>query len=230
MTATAAPPPVTVDVGIVGAGRFGLALARAALRAGLSVAVASTRHPAALQRELDRDAPGATASTVALVAGGAVIAVLAIPLGRLHSLDPQLFSGRVLVDATNYAPLWDNRLLPEVSAAASSSELVRDLLPGARVVKALNHLGADELDDDSAAPGDPARRALAVAGDDDDAVRLALALVERLGFDAVDAGPLAVGKRLEPSSHVFNGWYTRAQLEAMFDSPRRSPAPWPLPR
>lgn len=208
-------------LGVVGAGRFGCALARLALRARLDVLVASTRHPADLGPLLLVNAPGATAATAEEAATRTDVVVLALPLGRLRALDPAPFRGRVVIDATNYSPLWDNRLLPEVAAAPSTSELVQRHLVGAHVVKTLNHLGADELEHDAAPPGQPGRRALAVAGDDDGAVGLAMGLVERLGFDAVDAGPLAAGKELEPRSHVFNGLYDRDQLTVLFAGRRR---------
>ncbi len=139
------------------------------------------------------------------------VVVLALPLRRVPELDPALFRGRVVVDATNHLPVWDGPL-PELATAPSTSEWVQRHLAGALVVKTLNHLEAGELEEDAAPPGTPGRRALAVAGDDDDAVRAVLALVDRLGFDAVDAGPLAAGVALEPRSHVFNGLYARDEL------------------
>jgi hypothetical protein len=154
-------------------------------------------------------------------AARADVVVLAIPLRRLHGLDPEPFRGRIVIDATNHSPLWGDPPFPGLADAPSTSELVQRHLAGACVVKTLNHLGIDELEEDAAPPGTPHRRALAVAGDDGAAVLAAMAVVDRLGFDAVDAGPLAAGVALEPRSHVFNGLYTREELAALFGAPGR---------
>lgn len=196
------------SLGIVGTGRLGGALARLARRAGLEVRTVSSRDPA--------EALAAAAACDAVV--------LALPLRRLRDLDPAPFAGRIVIDATNHVPLWDGPV-PGVAEAPSSSEWVRDHLPAARLVKTLNHLGVDELEDDAATPGTPGRRALGVAGDDAAAVAAAMALVELLGFDGVDVGPLAAGAALEPSSEVFNGLYDRDELAALFRAPSRRPGP-----
>lgn len=199
-------------VGIIGAGRLGLAVARLALRAGLDVVIGAST--ADIRGRVAREAPGATAATAAEAARRGDVVVLALPLRRVPELDPALFRGSIVIDATNHLPVWDGPL--PALAAPSTSEWVQQHLPHARVVKTLNHLAADELEFDAAPPGTPGRRALAVAGDEDEATRTVLALVERLGFDAVDAGPLAAGVALEPNSHAFNGLYTKAQLQALF--------------
>jgi predicted dinucleotide-binding enzyme len=119
----------------------------------------------------------------------------------------------------------DIRLIIEVMApgaiavtaadAASSSEMVQDFLVGARLVKTLNHIGYHELESDHSPVGTPGRRALAVAGDDAAARAVVMALVERLGYDAVDAGVLADGVVLEPGTEIFTGSHDRAGLEAL---------------
>ncbi len=212
-------------VGVIGAGRLDTAIARLAVRAGLEAYVAGSRDPAALRDRLAREVPGARAGTVPDAAACDVV-VLALPLRRLRELDPAAFAGRVVVDATNHVPLWDGPV-PGVAASPSSSEYVQAHLVGARVVKTLNHLGADELEHDAAPPGTPGRRALGVAGDDPEAVRTAMALVERLGFDAVEVGPLAAGAGLEPNSAVFNGLYDREELAALFSRPVPPTPPGP---
>lgn len=192
-----------ISLGIVGTGRLGGVLARLARDAGFEVrTVSSSDSPAALADAASSD-----------------VVVLALPLRRLRELDPAPFAGRVVVDAMNHVPLWDGPA-PDVETAPSSSEYVQGYLRCARLVKTLNHLGADELDDDAAPSGTPGRRAVGVAGDDAEAVRTVMALVERLGFDAVPAGPLAAGVLLEPRSDVFNGLYDRDEMAALFQRSR----------
>jgi predicted dinucleotide-binding enzyme len=80
---------------------------------------------------------------------------------------------------------------------------VQARFPGARVVKSLNQLGYHELDEYTRAPGAPDRIAVAAVGDDGLAVRTVMSLVDRLGFDPVDGGPLANGKLLEPDGSPY---------------------------
>ena len=79
-------------------------------------------------------------------------------------------------------------------ASASLAEAVAFLAPGARVVKAFNHLQPQLV---SGAPGaEGGRRVLFLSGDDARARAAVGALIEQLGFFAIDLGPLAVGARL----------------------------------
>jgi 8-hydroxy-5-deazaflavin:NADPH oxidoreductase len=201
----AAPTDVaaTERVGIVGAGKLGTTLARAAVAAGYEVAVASSGPAERLALSLDVLAPGAVASTVQDVAESADVIVLAVPVHRFRELPGNLFDGKILVDAMNYWPDTDGED-PELAAAdGGSSVVVQAHFPGARVVKSLNQLGYHELDDYPRAPGAPDRIAVAAVGDDRLAVRTVMHLIDRLGFDPVDGGPLAKGKLLEPDGSPY---------------------------
>ncbi|GAA1641109.1 NADPH-dependent F420 reductase [Georgenia ruanii] len=201
-------------VGILGAGRVGTALARQALRAGFRVLVAASGDPAAIGLIVEVMTPGAVAVHAADAARRADVVVLSVPLRKYGTLDPGALTGKVVVDAMNYWPETDGHL-PDLEAAPSSSEMVQAFLPGARVVKTLNHIGYHEVETDGAPAGTPGRRALAVAGDDAAARAAVGDLVERLGYDAVDAGPLAAGAALEPGTEIFAGRHDRAALERL---------------
>jgi 8-hydroxy-5-deazaflavin:NADPH oxidoreductase len=190
-------------VGIVGAGKLGMALARAALAAGYEVAVASSGPAERIALSVDVLAPGALVTTVDSVVEFADVIVLAVPAHRFRQLPSDLFDGKILVDAMNYWPDTDGED-PELAAAdAGSSVVVQAHFPGARVVKSLNQLGYHELDDYPRDPGAPDRIAVAAVGDDRLAVRTVMHLIDRLGFDAVDGGPLAKGKLLEPDGSPY---------------------------
>ncbi len=181
-------------VGIVGAGKLGTALARAALAAGYEVAVASSGPAERIALSLDVLAPGAVASTVEEVVDFADVIVLAVPAHRFRQLPSELFDGKILVDAMNYWPDTDGDD-PELAAAdGGSSIVVQAHFPAARVVKSLNQLGYHELDEYPRDPGAPDRIAVAAVGDDRLAVRTVMHLIDRLGFDPVDGGALAQGQ------------------------------------
>jgi len=187
----------TKRVGIVGAGKLGMTLARAAVAAGYEVAVASSGPAERIALSVDVLAPGAVASTVEDVADSAEVIILAVPVHRFRELRSDLFDGKILVDAMNYWPDTDGED-PELAAAAGgSSVVVQAHFPGARVVKSLNQLSYHDLDDYPRAQGAPDRIAVAAVGDDKVAVRTVMELIDRLGFDPVDGGPLAKGKLLE---------------------------------
>ena len=195
--------PATKRVGIIGAGKMGMTLARAAGAAGYEVAVASSGAAERIALSVDVLAPGALASTVEDVADSADVIILAVPVHRFRELPSDLFDGKILVDAMNYWPDIDGED-PELAAAdGGSSVVVQAHFPGARVVKSLNQLAYHELDDYPRAPGAPDRIAVAAVGDDRLAVRTVMRLIDRLGFDPVDGGPLAKGKLLEPDGSPY---------------------------
>jgi predicted dinucleotide-binding enzyme len=204
-SAAAAAPADAVArerVGIVGAGKLGMALARTALAAGYEVALASSGPAERIALSVDVLAPGALVSTVGSVVDFADVIVLAVPVHRFRQLPSDLFDGKILVDAMNYWPDTDGED-PELAAGSGSSVVVQAHFPGARVVKSLNQLGYHELDEYPRDPGAPDRIAVAAVGDDRLAVRTVMHLIDRLGFDAVDGGPLAKGKLLEPDGSSY---------------------------
>ncbi|SEI98079.1 hypothetical protein SAMN05421637_0630 [Demequina mangrovi] len=190
------PAPVPASVGILGRGRVGAVLARLARDAGLDVATASSA---------DDPAEACTRDVV----------VLAIPLGRFRTLPAPLLRGRLVVDAMNY--WWElDGARPELDdPTTSTSETVAAFLDGARVVKALNHASVWELENLALPAGHPDRRGIAVAGDDPGDRAAVAALVDALGFDPVDAGPLAAGVAFEPPTDAFGSDATAEELREM---------------
>ncbi|NUL48491.1 NAD(P)-binding domain-containing protein [Cellulosimicrobium funkei] len=192
---------------ILGAGRAGTALARAAASAGLDVRIAASRPPAALRLHLAQYAPRATAVAAPEVAGAPLV-VLMVPQEDLDSVDPGWLRGTVLVDATNR---WGDEPLPAwfqsgLDAGRTSSEVVAGRFADATVVKALNHISHWDLDTAGRrlAPGDPDRRGLGVAADSAPAAAAVGQLVLRLGLAPVFLPSLAAGRVLEPDGPVFN--------------------------
>jgi predicted dinucleotide-binding enzyme len=205
-------------LGIVGAGKFGTTLARAAVAAGYDVAVSGSGPAEDIALAVEVLAPGARATTTEEVVRDADVIVLAVPAHRFRALDRDLFSGKVLVDAMNYWEPVDGSDAELAAAAGGTSMLVQERFRGARVVKSLNQLGYHELDELRRPAGAPDRVAVAAAGDDRLAVGEVMRLIDRLGFDAVDAGPLENGAALEPDGSPYSITYAAGELRALIDS------------
>jgi 8-hydroxy-5-deazaflavin:NADPH oxidoreductase len=199
-------------LGIIGAGKMGMALARAGLAAGYEVAVAGSGQSEAIALTAEVLAPGATPATVAEVAEFADLIVLALPMHRFRELPADIFAGKVLVDAMNYWPDVDGSDAELAEASGGTSTIVQAHFPQARMVKSLNQLGYHEFEESPREPGSPERIAVAAVGDDREAVLLVLRLIDRLGFDPVDGGPLANGRLLEPDGGPYAETFSAAAL------------------
>jgi 8-hydroxy-5-deazaflavin:NADPH oxidoreductase len=196
-------------LGIVGAGKLGTTLARAAIAAGYDVAMSGSGPADDIALTLDVLAPGARAAATNEVVRDADIIVLAVPTHRFRELPGDLFAGKILIDAMNY---WEpvDGADPELAAAtADTSTVVQQRFSSARVVKSLNQLGYHEFDE---LRRSTERVAIGVAGEDRLAVRAVMGLVARLGFDAVDVGPLENGRVLEPDGSPFAVTYSAEEL------------------
>jgi 8-hydroxy-5-deazaflavin:NADPH oxidoreductase len=183
-----------MDVGIIGAGRLGQAMAQVAVRTGRSVAIANSRGPASLASVAS--GLGARATTAA-DAAAATIVVIAVPWDRVsaavHGID---WDDRIVVDATNDWAAADLN-------GGTSSEIVAGLIAGARVVKAANTLGADVLASDPHQAG--GQRVIFISGDSVGAKSVVAALFQDAGFATIDLGDLATGGAMQQIHHPLAG-------------------------
>lgn len=180
-------------IGIIGAGAIGSAFARALARQNINVVIANSRGPDSLAGLVADLGPTVRAGTVQQAAAQPMVLV-AVNWSRLPEALSGLpdFAGRIVIDANNAIKV------PEFEAVdlqgRASTEVFSEWVPGARVVKAFNHLLARLLEADPAFEG--GQRVLFLTGDDGQARDEVAQLIERLGFFAVDLGPLSVGARL----------------------------------
>ena len=175
-------------VGIIGAGRIGQAMARTALRAGRSVAIANSRGPESLTSVVSELGDGVSAATVQQAAAAGIV-VVAVPWPRVQqALEGLEWSGQIVIDATN-------DFEPSDLNGRTSSELVADLVRGARVVKAANTLVAAVLGSDPHEGG--GQRVIFLSGDDIDAKAEVISLFEDAGFFTIDLGDLITGGAMQ---------------------------------
>ena len=102
-----------------------------------------------------------------------------------------------MIDTNNYYPQRDGHIPELDDESMTTAELLQRHLPESKVVKAFNHLYAAELTTTGQPKGTPNRRALVIAGDDASAKRVVADMIDRFGFDVVDAGPLKEGWRIQ---------------------------------
>ena len=198
-------------IGIIGAGRLGQALARTARRADRPVVIANSRGPESLQPVVDTLGAGVTAGTTEDAARCSIVG-FAVPWANVHdALAGLSWSGEIVIDATN-AVLFPS-LEPIPLGGLTSSEIVAQLVPGARVVKGANTLASDILGADPHDAG--GRRVLFISGDDAEAKRAVGDLFDAAGFFPIDVGDLVAGGGL----HQAGGPLASHNL-------LRIPAPW----
>ncbi len=213
VTETAAASGSVQRIAVLGAGHVGPVFARIALDAGYQVAIAASGDPEKIALVTQVVIPGAEARWPADAVADADLVVLAMPLHKFVTFDPALVSQRLVIDAMNYWPAADGVLELFQDRQHSSSEIVQRRLAGATVVKSLNHIGYQDLEDARRPEGSPERRAVGVAGDDAGAAKVVADLIERLGYDAVLLGGLSAGRILEPGGPVFGALLDRSQFE-----------------
>jgi predicted dinucleotide-binding enzyme len=176
------------QLGIIGAGRIGQAMARTAQRAGRPVVIANSRGPQSLTSVVSALGDGVSAGTVEQAAAASIV-VLAVPWSQVPEAVRGLdWRDQIVIDATNDFDPGDLN-------GRTSSELVADLVEPARVVKAANTLVAALLASDPHEAG--GQRVIFLSGDDTDAKSEVVALFEDAGFSPLDLGGLNTGGSMQ---------------------------------
>jgi predicted dinucleotide-binding enzyme len=199
-------------IGIIGAGNIGSQLARLAVRNGHQVVIANSRGPETLTDLVSELGDGARAATRDEAAAAGEIVVVTVPLAAIETIPVEPLAGKVVIDTNNYYWERDGHIAALDDQSTTTAELLQDHLTGARVVKAFNHIGAADLTGHATPAGTPDRRALVIAGDDDDAKQTVADLIDAFGFDVVDAGPLAEGWRIQRDTPGYGPRLTADEL------------------
>jgi predicted dinucleotide-binding enzyme len=183
-------------IGIIGAGFSGRAVARLAMLHGYEVMLSNCENPAMQASTMLRCQVGTPEAAAAF---GDVV-LLSVPFRCVRDIAPGVLAGKIVVDAGDY--------LPERGA----SEFVAERFVGAVVVKALNVILEKDIEKHARPAGSVDRRAIPIAGDDERAKETIFEILDQLGFDVVDAGPLAEGWRFEQGQAAFGEPLDRAGL------------------
>jgi 8-hydroxy-5-deazaflavin:NADPH oxidoreductase len=184
-----------MEIGIVGAGKVALAVARPSIKQGHRVTIGSKRGPTALGEIVKTIGPGARAATVAEVAKAGVV-LLAVPWLEVENVLRPLpsWDGRILIDATNPFIGWNPLKLADLRGR-SSSVIVAGQALGAKVVKAFNSLTMVNFEKGPTEGN--GRRVLFVSGDDRSAKQLVSDLITSFGYAVIDLGDLDEGGRFQ---------------------------------
>jgi 8-hydroxy-5-deazaflavin:NADPH oxidoreductase len=199
-----------MKISVIGAGNVGKALGTGWAKAGHRIifGVRDTNKPEvkALCAQI-----GATAASPADAAGEGDVVVLALPWSVAENAVKSLgdLKGKVIMDCMNPLAMKDGALGLERGYTTSGAEAVASWLPGAKVVKTFNQVGAEMM---TVGVRFETRPVMFLAGDDENAKSTVSPLVSELGFEALDAGALKQARILEPFAMV---WINQALFRGL---------------
>jgi 8-hydroxy-5-deazaflavin:NADPH oxidoreductase len=194
---------MVTTLGIIGSGHVGGTIARLARNAGYDVVLSNSRGPETLADTVAELGTGARAAWSDQAAREADLVVVSVPLKAFGALPATALDGKVVLDTCNYYPERDGRLVVLETEKTTTSELLQSTLRGSQVVKAFSNINYLHLAMLGRPPGDPQRGVLPIAGDDESAKDAAVVLLDAVGWDAFDVGPLAEGWRFQRDTPAY---------------------------
>ena len=194
-----------MKIGIVGAGHIGSALAATLVPLGHEVEIANSRGPETLG-DVAAETGARPVSSEEVVQDKELV-VVTIEQYRVPELvEASIFEGvpseTIVIETNNYYPRQRDGRIAAIEEGLTESEWVSAQI-ARPVIKVFNNIYSKHLRENGQAPGSPGRIALPVAGDDIQTKGAVLALVDALGFDAVDGGTLAESWRQQPGTPVY---------------------------
>lgn len=188
-------------IAIIGTGNVGSALARG-LKGKGHIIVLGARDPSSPKALALAEETGSDLALPAAAAAASDIVILSLPWWGAEEAVKALddLAGKIVIDCTNPLAMEDRQLVLSIGHDTSGGEVVAGWMPGAKVVKTLNTVGAEMMADNSALAHRPA---MFMAGDDDAAKATVAQVLSELGFEPLDAGGLAKSRLLEPLGLVW---------------------------
>lgn len=195
-----------MKIGIIGAGHIGATAAKLFAQAGHEVALSNSRGPQTLTDTVREIGERVVAMTAENAAAYGEVVLEAVPFGNYQELPAGALAGKIVISASNYYPDRDGEIDFHI---LTQTELVAAHLEKSRVVKAFNTIYWEHLRDqgDTSKPLDE-RRAIFISGDGAEAKATVRALIEEIGFAAVDTGMLAESNIQEPGAAVYGAELT----------------------
>lgn len=209
-----------MNIGIIGSGNIGGTLARYLINLGHQVMIANSRGPASLSEVAAET--GAIPATTEEAAGAKDLVIIAIPAKAVVNLpiDVLSTSKAIILDTGNYYPSRDGQNA-DIEGGLSDSEWVAKVL-GHPVVKAFNNIVATSLALKACPAENSNRIALSVAGDDKLEKQVVMALIDEIGFDAIDGGPLSQSWRQQPGEPAYCQDLDKDSLKAALEKTDKS--------
>ena len=194
-------PTPSFSIGVIGAGKIAQAIAGRAVAAGHHVKLSNSRGPESLAKLVGQLGANASAGTVA-EAAQAEIVILAVPWDKVPEAVQGLpdWGGRIVIDATNQ---WNGPGTAVDLGDQTGSERNAALMPGARVVKALDTLEAAVVAQNPSPTN--GRLVVFLAGDNSDAKATVSTFADSMGFAPVDLGGLRAGRLMQVGGGPLSG-------------------------
>ena len=193
--------------GFIGSGNIGTTVARLAVAAGHDVVLSNSRGPQSLADVVEDLGPHARAATAAEAARDGDVVVVTIPLGNYRQVPAEELRDKIVIDTMNYYPQRDGNIAELDDESTTSSALLQAHLPDSKVVKGFNNIFFQHLAALPRVTGAQDRSALAIAGDDPEAKKVVAELLDQIGYDTVDLGPLWQGWRTQPDTAAYGLMY-----------------------
>ena len=195
-------------LGLIGSGNIGGTVARLAVDAGHDVVLSNSRGPETLAALVEELGPRARAATAAEAAEAGDVVVVTVPLKAYRDVPVEPLHGKVVIDTNNYYPQRDGQIAELDDESTTVSELLQDHLPESHVVKAFNNIYFEHLLTLARPAGSTERSVMAIAGNDAGAKKSVSELLDDLGYDAYDVGPLSEGWRYQRDTAAYAGLYS----------------------
>jgi 8-hydroxy-5-deazaflavin:NADPH oxidoreductase len=209
-------------IGVIGAGHIGSKVAEAAVKAGYDVVLSNASGPASLGTLVSKLGGRARAATVTEAAEAGDVVVVSVPVAAFGDVPAQPLAGKVVISTSNYNASREGHIAEVDDGSITVAGLLQRHLTASKVVKAFNMISAADVPADGRPRGAPNRRALALAGDDADAKAVVATIYDRMGYDAVDAGPLGESWRFGRGQPAFIVRQNADELRANLERARRS--------
>jgi len=211
-----------MNIGLIGPGDIGSVIVRKLRDAGYSVKMANERGPESLKDLAAKT--GAIPVSIVQVVQDVDILFIVLPQKAIPELPKGLLNkakkGIIVIDVGNYYPFRDGRI-DEIENGLTESVWVERQI-GRPVVKVLNTIPSKALMAAGRLAGSRDRVALPISGDNPKAKEIVAQLIDRIGFDSVDAGTIAESWRQQPGSPVYCTNPTKEELQLWLKNVDRS--------